>query len=321
MLRTAHHKDGSSRTVHLGGWKRQAHDARDLRVSLPYGLLALPASCDNSASCSAVEDQGDLGSCTANMFAGLVEFNEVKAGRKLSLRATPVVSLSNVVVASDGTVTFETTVLPSAPPSPTPVPPAPAPTPAPTPTPAPAKLVQVSRLFEYYATRLIEGTTSEDSGASIRDTIKAGYTYGVADESSWPYTVSKYATKPPQSVWTAAATHKVTSYHSVADGDLATMKSLLASGSCIGFGFDVYDYFMSADMAAKGVLPVPGKGEALQGGHAVCLVGYDDARKAFLVRNSWGANWGLAGYFWMAYDYVGNTRLASDFWTVQSSPI
>jgi C1A family cysteine protease len=110
------------------------------------------------------------------------------------------------------------------------------------------------------------------------------------------------------------------------------MKSVLAAQYLIEFGFQVYDYFMSADMAAKGLLPVPASSEQLQGGHAVALVGYDDSKVitaadgaaskgAFLVRNSWGANWGLSGYFWMAYDYVANTTLCSDFWVIQSAPI
>lgn len=52
------------------------------------------------------------------------------------------------------------------------------------------------------------------------------------------------------------------------------------------------------------------------------LVGYDDSKGAFIVRNSWGTSWGpFGGYFYMDYDYVANTNLASDFWVVQSAPI
>jgi hypothetical protein len=38
------------------------------------------------------------------------------------------------------------------------------------------------------------------------------------------------------------------------------------------------------------------------GGHALCVVGYDDAKAAFEVQNSWGANWGNAGFIWIPYD-------------------
>jgi C1A family cysteine protease len=267
-----------------------------------------------------VEDQGDLGSCTANGFAGIIELNEVKAGRKLSEAASvPIASISNIQVAANGFITYLTTV----------VPPAPAPTPTPTPIPTPAKLIQVGRLAHYYFTRQIEGTTSEDSGATIRDTIKAGYTYGVSDESLWPYDTTKYLSKPPQSVYTAAAAHKVTSYHSIADGDLNTIKSAIAAGYAVTFGFDVYDYFMSQDMATKAMLSVPKSSESLQGGHCVDKVGYNDSIGPFpdgtyggtLCRNSWGKNWGIAGYFWMSYSYILKQGLASDYWVVQSSPV
>lgn len=36
--------------------------------------------------------------------------------------------------------------------------------------------------------------------------------------------------------------------------------------------------------------------------HGVTVVGWDDAKKAWLIKNSWGAGWGLAGYMWIAYD-------------------
>ena len=46
-------------------------------------------------------------------------------------------------------------------------------------------------------------------------------------------------------------------------------------------------------------------------------VGYDDAAKRFIVRNSWGAQWGLKGYFTMPYDYLLNGNLSDDFWTIR----
>lgn len=35
--------------------------------------------------------------------------------------------------------------------------------------------------------------------------------------------------------------------------------------------------------------------------HAVVIVGWDDTKQAWLVRNSWGMAWGLGGYFWIQY--------------------
>ena len=54
--------------------------------------------------------------------------------------------------------------------------------------------------------------------------------------------------------------------------------------------------------------------------HAVGCVGYDDSRSAFIIRNSWGADWGEAGYGFMPYAYMLDPGLAADFWTVQSAP-
>ncbi len=47
------------------------------------------------------------------------------------------------------------------------------------------------------------------------------------------------------------------------------------------------------------------------GGHAVTIVGYDDIVQAWIVKNSWGTDWGEQGYFRIAYSDisgVGNSN-------------
>jgi C1A family cysteine protease len=80
----------------------------------------------------------------------------------------------------------------------------------------------------------------------------------------------------------------------------------------------VYASFESAAVAKSGVVNMPKSGEQRIGGHAVMAVGYDDSKRTFLVRNSWGKKWGKKGYFTMPYSYLTSPKLASDFWTVRS---
>ena len=46
------------------------------------------------------------------------------------------------------------------------------------------------------------------------------------------------------------------------------------------------------------------------------IVGYDDARGAWLVRNSWGAGWGEQGHLWIAYDVMEHYSHPYGFWTI-----
>jgi C1A family cysteine protease len=173
-----------------------------------------------------------------------------------------------------------------------------------------------SRLFIYYNERVIEGTVSSDSGAQIRDGIKTVANTGYCPEDpDWEYVTSDFAQKPPKKAYTDAAHHKITSYQRVAR-DLDQMKGCLAAGYPFVFGFSVYESFEGGAVAKSGNVPMPSPYETLIGGHAVAAVGYDDAQSWFLARNSWGAEWGMAGYFTLPYAYLTDRGLASDFWTI-----
>jgi C1A family cysteine protease len=183
-----------------------------------------------------------------------------------------------------------------------------------------------SRLFIYYNERVIEGTVASDSGAQIRDGMKsvAGVGYcgedagsppaGCPADSIWPYDISKFAVQPPQACYDCAANHKVGSYLSIAQ-NLADMKGCLSERFPFVFGFTVYESF--EDMTSPWIVPMPQQGETVVGGHAVLAMGYDDTKQVFIVRNSWGPDWGDGGYFYMPYAYLLDDNLSDDFWTVR----
>ena len=61
------------------GWVPDIPDNRDIMFRKVYRISAtLPASVDLRPQCPAVEDQGQLGSCTANALAGALEFLMIK---------------------------------------------------------------------------------------------------------------------------------------------------------------------------------------------------------------------------------------------------
>lgn len=173
-----------------------------------------------------------------------------------------------------------------------------------------------SRLFIYYLERAIEGTINQDSGAQIRDGLKVVNKYGCCDEALWKYNIRAFATKPSQTAFKAAASHTATQYLKV-EQKLTDIIACLASGYPVVFGFTVYDAFESEEVAKTGILKMPTSAEKPIGGHCVTLVGYDKAKNQFLVRNSWGTSWGQDGYFWMPFEYVTNSNLSDDFWTIR----
>lgn len=247
------------------GWRPDTPDQRDVKYSIPVQLMgvALPSKVDLRPGCPTPYNQGDLGSCTGEAIAGLVQYDLNKQD--------------------------------------------------------PTKAFQPSALFIYYNERVLENSVNEDAGAEIRDGIKSLVRWGVCPEQYWPYVISKFKTKPSKLAFNNAQPHRIDKYLRL-NQDPAHLKSCLAEGFPFVFGISVYSSFESDEVARTGVVPMPGRFERMVGGHAVCCVGYDDSIQRYIVRNSWGSEWGMKGYFTIPYDFVHNDDLASDFWTIKFVP-
>lgn len=236
----------------------------------------LPGDVDLRVWCSPIENQLNLGSCTANAGVGLIEYFENRAF---------------------------------------------------------GKHLNASRLFLYKVTRNFMQETG-DNGAYLRSTMGAMALFGTPPEKYWPYIVDDFEVEPTAFCYSFARNYQSIKYYRLDDFNsnpnqtLNRIKSFLRAGFPSMFGFSVYSSIAQANDDGKIPYPAP-RGDGFEGGHAVVAVGYDDKMKiknsirgskattgAFLIRNSWGIDWGDSGYGWLPYDYLLQGRLASDWWSL-----
>ena len=174
----------------------------------------------------------------------------------------------------------------------------------------PDQSVDLSRLFLYYNARKISGDIDEDIGAYISTGIDAVETYGICREGLWPYDADKFKVEPSARAYFDARRRSISNVYEVTSHDMII--DMLDSQRPVVVGVAVYSGFNTISNRAT-TLAMPGRAEEPNGSHAMCIVGYDNAKQLFLVRNSFGDDWGELGYFWIPYAYADENF--SDMWT------
>lgn len=177
-------------------------------------------------------------------------------------------------------------------------------------------VVEPSRLALYWNARAQHGGQRNDAGTYIRDAFKVLQRIGVADESKHPFSTFtlKVNKQPPVRSYIeghARAGGKYARLASFGDERIGEIRNALSLGLPVVFGTSVDRVFQ--EHRGPGVLGRPRN--ALLGGHAMCIVGDDDKREAFLVQNSWGTGWGDLGFAWLDYGWFTWT-MTRDLWVV-----
>jgi len=181
----------------------------------------------------------------------------------------------------------------------------------------PVNPVQLSRLFVYTLARSLQDEDGDgdndvdrDKGTYIRLCMDVLTRFGICTEAVWPYDVSKVYDLPSIKAMRQAAGHRIRGYFRIdetGDARLEAIKAALRANHPVVFGTRVGTAFTKiTDMTPQGI-----PSDDL-GGHAMIIVGYLEGL-GFIVKNSWGCDWGENGFCIMSPEYIAWER-THDIW-------
>lgn len=153
----------------------------------------------------------------------------------------------------------------------------------------------------FWAAKVVEGNRQD--GTTFLAVYQALKDHGQPDESAWPYHPDLDISDPdygPPGGFLPSGDCQRARLRSLPT-DLATIKAELDAGNVVVVGFELWEQF---ELLTGDELDLPAPGELNGDFHAVAIVGYDDDTKRLLVRNSWGEDWGDAGYAWLPEELV-----------------
>jgi hypothetical protein len=155
----------------------------------------------------------------------------------------------------------------------------------------------------------------KDTSVNIIETLEFAKTNGAVPWAYFPYVDGQYNVTPPDSLKKIAANYRISDYARIELTPQA-FKNHLLNGYPIVISIIVYNGMgQNGTDAYENKIPFifeeyPSEND-IDGGHAVCIIGYDDTmvtpygNGAFIAQNSWGIEWGSSGRFYIPYDILG----------------
>jgi hypothetical protein len=130
------------------------------------------------------------------------------------------------------------------------------------------------------------------------------YAHGCIPWSEMPYLEATADVPPTAEQQRAARIFQIADWAVLSPPTSQRIREALALDMPVVIGVRVTDGFedLKGDAVFQQFDPAQTKG-----GHALCVVAYDDARRAIRVINSWGREWADQGYGWISYDLFDKT--------------
>jgi hypothetical protein len=136
-----------------------------------------------------------------------------------------------------------------------------------------------------------------DDGATMESALYLLKDKGVCFWDTMLYNQFDFLTQPNQAQHQEASNYKAKEVYYLS-ADINGLKSYLEN-DCFEIGLSIYNDFINLNDSNNQVFDnISGQ---MLGGHAICVVGFDDSKQAFKIINSWGTGWGNDGYGYISY--------------------
>ena len=168
----------------------------------------------------------------------------------------------------------------------------------------------LSEAFVYYNVREKSNKVMEDTGSSLYEVISCIAEQGICMEKLFPYKPKDYTTKPGFEAYEDALQRLIKKAKNV-NLTIDDFKSALSDGYPIAVSMRIYDSFGNNN---SGFIFRPTEVEIRNkeyGNHAMVVCGYSDDERIFIVRNSWGKDFGDKGYCYIPYSYIEDAELTN----------